>query len=626
MRGRFRLGCIFVIALVISGFVSAKGSGWAALVCKNIATNAEKGVDTLVANSLFAHLGYTVAYLDEDVIRPKSFYDTFTVVVSVGDEVSGLTTNNLDSLGQSTTGWVALGYRQWNEINLGTTAIYAGSGVEDTRDYYVYSYVNNINSSHFITRTSQDTINAWNGDAHIFLGLPFPDSCHNIKGLIVSPPRKSDTAKVELAVADDGDTIINTGDGNWQAKGRRVFFGLFSASSAGIPSSTGSAADSCLLWKVFERAVAWAAKDTLNVGVTKRRCASGAYEMLMPFTESSGGTGNSVFRNYPYNYVGIDYDEKVSFLRLRDLATFRMFVREYRSVWAKTVTLTERFSGALLDHTLAWDVHYTWKPLKIANRIAPPGGSGSCTYSATCPFSCWNHAWMDTVGGANVDHNWNTLGARGSGTDYYNEMADSVIIKYTDNPVVGDRYSCDLPTARFNSSMLDTATALGWVSVTYYANADAYGGGAEISFNNHIDFPNKRPVLLIDLDSFSVTSPSPHIVLSDDSLGSSGYVGGTAPTIYLLVSNSAGGAMVFVPTNDSTWMTLVCVGDCNAPDYVTGIFDYGARPVGTYVDTIRVTSTDADNSPQKCVVTLTITATPPPGQVQKMSGFLRTKQ
>ena len=75
--------------------------------------------------------------------------------------------------------------------------------------------------------------------------------------------------------------IINTGDGNGTAKGRRAFLGLFRVTS--------TTRDSCQFFTIFNRVVAWAARDTLNWQITHNACFSGYVEVEDAWGENSSG-------------------------------------------------------------------------------------------------------------------------------------------------------------------------------------------------------------------------------------------------------------------------------------------------------------------------------------------------
>jgi hypothetical protein len=135
------------------------------------------------------------------------------------------------------------------------------------------------------------------------------------------------------------------------------------------------------------------------------------------------------------------------------------------------------------------------------------------------------------------------------------------------------------------------------------------GPGLELNFYS-IDEGTvlNKPTFKVHLSAYSTTVPVPIIVVSPTSITKSGYENGTVTSTIISVTNYQTGAMTFTPTNDSAWLSLSCFGGCDAPDAVLATFDYGARPAGTYKDTIRIASVDASNTPVKIPVQLTISS------------------
>lgn len=611
------LGFLGWLIVNLGGCNPAKGAT-CGIIVKDNTSRATVGADTSIGDNILAHFGYAISYLDVDVLAAtpttynSAFFDTFRIVISVGANVAAPTptaVNYLDTLNNAYTNWLACCYLNWNEINLGVSS--EGTSGRDLG----YGYLLNVAHTEFPTSISQDTINAWNSSYRSWYGLVFPDTCHDIRPLILAPDRRTDSARIQVCIADSGATVINTGDGRNITKGRRAFWGLW---SAGIPTTAGSAIDSCLLWKPFERLVAWVAEDTTNNAVKLRRCFSGSYEIVLQHSEKQ----DSLFCEGSYNgaYVGHDYVEQLTLMRLRDLAVLRSFTHEYRAVWANTLSIREYL--AVIDHgvTNNWEIAYAYKPIKVPWHVAlpyPPNAYG-CDYSETCPFATYKYTYKDTSQHPAVDHTWNTFGGQGDGTDRYNEYADSIHVRRVDNSEM-QWYACKLPIDRFNSTILDTATALGWMSsVLWMSDNTPAGAGPELKFSNSNNDPYKRPLLTVLFDSVSTTAPPPIIVVSPTSVTVSGAEGGTIASGLISVTNYQGGQMLYsVPQPDSAWLHIeMCMpdGQCwYAPSQFNYSFNYGARPPGSYEDTMRVTCDDASNSPEKIPVHLSITAaeTPP---------------
>lgn len=102
-----------------------------------------------------------------------------------------------------------------------------------------------------------------------------------------------------------------------------------------------------------------------------------------------------------------------------------------------------------------------------------------------------------------------------------------------------------------------------------------------------------------------------HIVISPTTMTFEGKVGFPDPSSQsLTISNSGGGTMVWSASHSQSWLSIN--PSSGTAQSVTSIHAAtGGMPVGTYYDTIVISSATADNSPVLMPITLNITTMPP---------------
>lgn len=465
------------LLLASVGHNSADATVRAALVVEDV---ANKGIDTLLANALSYDLGYSVRWITPDTVgvRTPAYLDTaFDVVVWCGREVATPTPSApADTIAKSRVGFVSLSGETWDEINLGLNSDGTNGRTTDNS-----GFVRAITRNHWITRVLQDTVVLWTPNIVAIYGLAFPDSFHNITPLLIDKDNAGDTAFVHLCVADSGQTIINTGDGNNVARGRRAFLGLFSVTS--------TPRDSCQFFTIFNRTVAWAARDTNNSFVAKHACFTGYVEVEDAFAEP----GTNAWKNYggwQDLYTGFDYTPKIAFMKVKNDAMRRKL--PYTSVTVDQFLVRTRLKAIANDaDDSLWESTNGIKLLKLLWKCGRATGQ-------TTDNVCW---WYRYKVGTDTSF-WSTAGAFGANTDMVDTVLDS-IHQSRSNTVAGNYFAWDIPPAFARRMIVDTTNNHGWVWHNYWNNQSGQINDAEIIYySSDQSVINNRPLVTITLSSF----------------------------------------------------------------------------------------------------------------------------
>ncbi len=471
--------------MILATAVDANAVGKrAGLVVANI---ANKGIDTLLYNALCSDLEYSVRWLTPDSVaqRTAAYFDTaFDVVVWCGNEVAiPAPSANADTIARSRVGFVSLLSENWNEINLGVN-----SDGTNGRTLENAGYVRAINRNHWITRVLQDTVLLWTSTSIGIYGLAFPDTCHDITPLIIDKDNAGDTAFVHLAVADSGETIINTGDGNNVARGRRAFLGLFSV--------TGTSRDSCQFFTIFNRTVAWAARDTGNYFIEHNACFTGWLEIEDAFFENSSGADSlESYGAWPDLYTGWDYDAKVSVMKIKNDAMSR-------KLWQPS-PVVEQFGIRTRVKQVAKDLNDSlWESTNGIRLLKQFWQCGRATGQTNTDYVCWTYRYkQDGLGYA-----WNQGGALGINSDVVDTVLDS-LHQSRSNTAAGSVITWTIPPVYAQRMLIDTTMNHGWVWHNFWNNQAGAINDAEIIYYAADDgVINNRPVVTVRLESFGQNS------------------------------------------------------------------------------------------------------------------------
>jgi hypothetical protein len=431
----------------------------AALVVEDV---ANKGHDTLLYNSLTNDLAYSVRWITPDTvaIRTSAYFDTaFDVVIWCGNEVAiPAPSANADTVARSRVGFVSLLSENWNEINLGSN-----SDGTNGRTLENAGFVRAINRSHWITRALQDTLLLWTPTSVAIYGLAFPDTFHNIRPLIIDKDNAADTAFAHLAVADSGEIIINTGDGNNIAEGRRAFLGLFSV--------TQTPRDSCQFYTIFTRTIAWAARDTLNQFVTHNACFSGWIEVEDAFAENSSGTDSlESYGGWSDFYTGFDFDQKVAFMKINNDAM-------QRKLWQPS-PVVEQFQVRTKVKQVANDAGDSlWESTNGIRLLKLLWKCGRATGQTNTDYVSWIYRYKQSPD----SYRWNVGGARGLNSDVVDTVLDS-LHQSRNNTATGTVLTWNIPP-QYGARMIgDTLNNHGWVWHNYWNNQNGQLNDAEILY------------------------------------------------------------------------------------------------------------------------------------------------
>jgi hypothetical protein len=465
--------------LLLSASLTA-ASKRAALVVANV---ANKGYDTLLYNSLENDLEYNVHWITPDTvaIRTPVYFDTaFDVVIWCGNEVAiPAPSANADTVAKSRVGFVSLLSENWNEVNLGIN-----SDGTNGRTAENAGFVRAINRNHWITRVLQDTVLLWAPTSVAIYGLAFPDTFHNITPLIIDKDNTGDTAFVHLAAADSGETIINTGDGNNIAKGRRAFLGLFTV--------TQTQRDSCQFYTIFTRTVAWAARDTLNHFITHNACFSGWIEIEDAFAENSSGTDSlESYGGWSDLYTGFDFDPKVTFMKIQNDAM-------QRKLWQPS-PVVEQFKVRTKVKQVANDAEDSlWESTNGINLLKLLWKCGRATGQTTTDYVSWIYRYKQSPN----SYRWNIGGAWGLNSDVVDTVLDS-LHQSRSNTATGTVLTWSIPPQYAVRMMNDTLNNHGWVWHNYWNNQNGQFNDAEIIYYSSEESAiANRPQIRVRLSSY----------------------------------------------------------------------------------------------------------------------------
>lgn len=602
---------LLIVLLVLAAWSSAKATTIAVIV-ENNTSRATIGVDTLLGDAMTSVLGYTVHYRDIDTIQTSAYWlANYQGAVLVGSEVTAPSpTANCDSI-TKVIPTLAIDPNYFDEINLGTAT---GNTTENA------GYLINLGQNHWITKVLQDTVIFWAVSAASVYGLTIPDSLHSVQVLLLDKDNRSDTSRASLAVAEQGTTVINTSGGvpGPVAQARRVFFGLWQY-QAQTP-------DSCQFWTTFLRSVAWVVGDTNNVGIDRRVCFSGKYEIDQScVVENSSGTDSiECYGVWDDLYTGYDYNYKRHYLKPRGIAVQRKLANIYRSVTVSQARIRLRFETTAWDVTPPATYNSNWSYAPIL-RYWNGGNRGGAVHSSSVPYACWTYRYGADVNGTFTSYPWATGGAQSDGVDMSATYIDSIVVTQDS---VGNRYHyVDVDTASLNSRILDSTLFQGWVANTLSAS-NTGPGGEVVYYSVTTGVTAYRPQIGILFSSSSTTDPMPSIAFLYDSLAVASTVG-TNPSTDLynhnnLVSNSSGGALACVSvSDDAAWLTTTVTGNYQTQFGITAVIDVTGLAAGYYSALVTVQCDDADNSPATYKVALTLTAGTPPASVPKVSGYTR---
>ena len=160
-------------------------------------------------------------------------------------------------------------------------------------------------------------------------------------------------------------------------------------------------------------------------------------------------------------------------------------------------------------------------------------------------------------------------------------------------------------TAASNAAWLSFSPASGSAtpaSVSVMASAAALAAG---SYSGVITLtPSAGSSVQIPV-TFTVSTPTPGLIVTPASASLQGYVGQSAPTFNLAVSNQSGAAFSWTAVSDQSWLTLSPASGSTAAT-VLATASLGALAPGTYTAHITVTASGLPNSPVVVPVTLTV--------------------
>jgi hypothetical protein len=472
------------LCLLLFGASLTAASKRAALVVEDV---ANKGHDTLLYNSLTNDLAYSVRWITPDTvaIRTSAYFDTaFDVVIWCGNEVAiPAPSANADTVARSRVGFVSLLSENWNEINLGVNSDGTNGRTLDNA-----GFVRTINRSHWITRALQDTLLLWTPTSVAIYGLAFPDTFHNIRPLIIDKDNAGDTAFVHLAAADSGETIINTGDGNNIAKGRRAFLGLFSV--------TQTPRDSCQFYTIFTRTIAWAARDTLNQFVTHNACFSGWIEVEDAFAENSSGTDSlESYGGWSDLYTGFDFDPKVAFMKVNNDAM-------QRKLWQPSPVVEQFYVRTKVKQVANDAGDSLWESTNGIKLLKLLWKSGRATGQTNTDYVSWIYRYKQSPD----SYRWNVGGALGVDTDVVDTVLDS-LHQSRGNTAAGTVLTWNIPPQYGARMMGDTLNNHGWVWHNYWNNQIGQLNDAEILYYaSEESVIANRPLIRVRLSTSGVSA------------------------------------------------------------------------------------------------------------------------
>ena len=345
-------------------------------------------------------------------------------------------------------------------------------------------FVRAINRSHWITRVLQDSVLMWTTTSVGIYGLAFPDSFYNITPLIIDKDNAGDTAFVHLCVADSGQRIINTGDGNNIAKGRRAFLSLFSV--------TGTARDSCQFFTIFERTSSWAARDTSNYWVTHTACFSSYMEVEDAWGENASGLDSlESYGGWSDLYTGFDFGQKVTFMKVKNDAMARKL--------AQTSPVVENFKVRTRIKSIGNDPSDSlWESTNGIRLLKLLWKCGNATGQTNTNYVSWKFRYKAPPD----SFPWNVGGALGANTDMVDTVLDSIHQNRGNSPSLA-YCSWSIPPDFAARMIGDTTNNHGWVWHNLWNNQQGQLNDAEIIYYASDDAGvANRPLINVKLLDF----------------------------------------------------------------------------------------------------------------------------
>jgi len=432
---------------------------------------------------------------------------------------------------------------------------------------------------------------------------------------ILNPPRWLGKDTSMYFVVDSGGALTTE-----TAAHRRAFLGQFN------PFFMSSALYSkCRLIETFLNACKWASDDTLN---NAYQCYGQATEIGGAWTETASPPSDS--QTFCSNLrMGYDYAPIVSFLLLKKPALSRKYIDNWDSdsmvyLWnyyhagfnAPPCANVYSCSDSLYDFTEGW-----FRLIPSAEWTVPAIGSGGTPRGTDTWVNRYN-----VIGGSSPTK-WSVKNLA-AGVDY--DATPLCSLRWNKNTVVGGTdIRWNFGGEVFDIWANDTSKCRGLVAKPIGVWNPSCGSCNIEMVNNssyNVDYGTQANYIEV----WSSTPDDPRIAFSPDSLVFSCITGTNPASKTTTLWNSSQGAYQCTLTVNSSWLTLInyCGGyvvngeDC----YMSNIVSTSGLPAGVYYDTVMIYAGAASNSPQFYQVSLIVSDPPSPGQVQKMSGFLRTKQ
>jgi hypothetical protein len=338
-----------------------------------------------------------------------------------------------------------------------------------------------INRSHWITKVLQDTVPLWTSTATSIYGYAFPDTFGQIAPLIIDKDNAGDTAFVHLCVADSGQRIINTGDGNSVAKGRRAFLGLFSV--------TATTRDSCQFFTIFNRAVAWAARDTLNWYLTHNCCFSGYVEVEDAWGENASGLDSlESYGGWADLYTGFDFNQKVTFMKIKNEAMARKL--------GQGIPVVDQFKVRTRVRTVSNGAEDSlWESTNGIKLLKQLWKCGTATGQTNTNYVSWKFRYKAPPD----SFVWSSYGALGANVDMVDTVLDS-IHQSRSNTAATNYLQWNIPPQFAARMMVDTTANHGWVWHNYWNNQAGQVNDAEILYYSSDDQGiANRPLITVKL-------------------------------------------------------------------------------------------------------------------------------
>ncbi|MFA5376496.1 MAG: hypothetical protein WC455_12190 [Dehalococcoidia bacterium] len=208
----------------------------------------------------------------------------------------------------------------------------------------------------------------------------------------------------------------------------------------------------------------------------------------------------------------------------------------------------------------------------------------------------------------------------------YDDDADVLVRRSFDSGNVYVYVRTAGPSSNFTTDSMKVSLTGSWYLLNYTMSGSAFGSTPVDSFwikpyqcvivANEPGFttPKKTTATgLIGAPNYEVTYPE--IYRTPSTFTFAGTEGGANPASQSLnISNSGIGSLVWTVSEDSSWLLLSPGSGINTGT-VTVSCNISGLPVGTRTAYISIAATGASNTPQTCLVSLTISAAPVEGDV-----------